>query len=169
MVSACVPTLMAPSPNRLMRVLACMSGTSVDGIDVACADLTVVGEDLHCRYLGLASMPFDDGLRDRIVAAMPPRRPGASELCELHADLGDAYATAFAAACDELCEGSADLAVLHGQTFFHWVDESGRARGTLQLGNSSAVAERLGVPVVSDLRSRDIAAGGQGAPLVPVF
>ena len=129
----------------------------------------MVGEDLHCRYLGLASMPFDDGLRDRIVAAMPPRRPGASELCELHADLGDAYATAFAAACDELCEGSADLAVLHGQTFFHWVDESGRARGTLQLGNSSAVAERLGVPVVSDLRSRDIAAGGQGAPLVPVF
>jgi anhydro-N-acetylmuramic acid kinase len=152
-----------------MRVLACMSGTSVDGIDVACADLKVVGEDLHCGYLGLVSMPFEDGLRDRIVTAMPPGLPGASELSKLHAELGDAYASAFAAACDQLSEGCADLAVLHGQTFFHWVDESGRARGTLQLGSSSAVAERLGVPVVSDLRSRDIAAGGQGAPLVPLF
>jgi anhydro-N-acetylmuramic acid kinase len=151
-----------------MRVLGCMSGTSLDGIDIACADLEVVGDDLHCRYRGLASSAFDGGLRDRIVAAMPPGRPGAGELCELHADLGGAYADAFASAGAEL-GGDADLAVLHGQTFFHWVDQSGQARGTLQLGNSSAVAERLGVPVVSDLRSRDIAAGGQGAPLVPMF
>ena len=141
----------------------------MDGIDIACADLKVVGEYLHCRYLGLASTPFDDGLRDRIIAAMPPCLASARELCELHADLGDAYAAAFAVACDELAGGRADLAVLHGQTFYHWVEQSGRARGTLQLGSSSAVAERLGVPVVSDLRSRDIAAGGQGAPLVPVF
>ena len=156
-------------PGRLMRVLGCMSGTSLDGIDIACADLEVVGDDLHCRYLGLASSPFDGGLRDRLVAAMPPCLPGAGELCELHADLGDAYAAAFADARDELGGGGADLAVLHGQTFYHWVDRSGRARGTLQLGDSSTVAERLGVPVVADLRSRDIAAGGQGAPLVPVF
>lgn len=114
-------------------------------------------------------MPFDEGLRDRIVAAMPPRPASAGELCELHTELGDAYAAAFDAAGDDLAGGLADLAVLHGQTFYHWVDRNGRARGTLQLGNSSAVAERLGVPVVSDLRSRDIAAGGQGAPLVPVF
>jgi len=146
-----------------------MSGTSVDGIDIACADLEVVGEVLHCGYLGLECIPFDDSLRDRIVAAMPPCLPGARELCELHADLGDAYAAAFAAAYDKLAGGTADLAVLHGQTIYHWVEESGRARGTLQLGNSSPVAERLGVPVVSDLRSRDIAAGGQGAPLVPMF
>jgi anhydro-N-acetylmuramic acid kinase len=152
-----------------MRVLGCMSGTSADGIDVACADLEVVGGDLHCRYIGLASSPFDDGLRARVVAALPPGRPGAGELCELHAELGAAYAAAFAAARDNLAGGSADLAVLHGQTFYHWVDRSGRARGTLQLGNSAAVAEQLGVPVVSDLRSRDIAAGGQGAPLVPAF
>ena len=152
-----------------MRVLGCMSGTSADGIDVACADLDVAGDVLHCRYAGLASTPFEDSLRDRVVAAMPPGKPGAGELCELHVELGTAYAGAFAAACDNLAGGRADLAVLHGQTFYHWVDHSGRARGTLQLGNSSAVAERLGVPVVSDLRSRDIAAGGQGAPLVPIF
>jgi anhydro-N-acetylmuramic acid kinase len=152
-----------------MRVLGCMSGTSADGIDVACADLAAAGGDLHCRYVGLASSPFGDGLRDRVVAAMPPATAGAGELCELHTELGTAYAAAFAAARDKLAGGHADLAVLHGQTFYHWVDSTGRARGTLQLGNASAVAERLGVPVVSDLRSRDIAAGGQGAPLVPIF
>jgi anhydro-N-acetylmuramic acid kinase len=152
-----------------MRVLGCMSGTSLDGIDIACADLEAAGQELHCSYLGLASSPFDEDLRDRIAAAMPPGLVSAGELCQLHVELGDAYAAAFAAACDELAGCRADLAVLHGQTFYHWVDQTGRARGTLQLGNASAVAERLGLPVVSDLRSRDIAAGGQGAPLVPVF
>ncbi len=159
----------AYSPNRPMRVLGCMSGTSVDGIDVACADLELADDELGCRYLGLATTPFDARLRERIVAAMPPGLPGAGELCELHAELGKAYAAAFATACDVLAGGNADLAVLHGQTFYHWVDGAGTALGTLQLGDSSAVAEQLGVPVVSDLRSRDIAAGGQGAPLVSMF
>ena len=157
------------SPNRPMRVLGCMSGTSVDGIDVACADLELAGDELRCRYRGLASTPFAPRLRERIVAAMPPGLPGAGELCELHAELGHAYAAAFVRSRDDLASGRADLAVLHGQTFYHWVDGTGRALGTLQLGNSSVVAERLGVPVISDLRSRDIAAGGQGAPLVSLF
>ena len=152
-----------------MRVLGCMSGTSVDGIDVACADLELVDGELRCRYRGLTSRPFDPRLRERIVAALPPGLPGAGELCELHAALGHAYAAVFAAARDQLADGAADLAVLHGQTFYHWVDDAGRALGTLQLGNASAVAERLGIPVVSDLRSRDVAAGGQGAPLVAMF
>jgi anhydro-N-acetylmuramic acid kinase len=152
-----------------MRVLGCMSGTSVDGIDVASADLEVAGDELRCRFRGLASTPFAAGLRERIVAALPPGLPGAGELCHLHAELGHAYAAAFAAARDELAQGVADLAVVHGQTFYHWVDASGRALGSLQLGNSSAIAELLGVPVISDLRSRDVAAGGQGAPLVSMF
>jgi 1,6-anhydro-N-acetylmuramate kinase len=90
-------------------------------------------------------------------------------LCRLHAELGDAYAAVFSRAGDELADGAADLAVLHGQTFYHWVDESGRALGILQLGDASRVPERLSLLVVSDLRSRDVAAGGQGAPLVSMF
>jgi anhydro-N-acetylmuramic acid kinase len=150
-------------------VLGCMSGTSVDGIDVACADLELDGDVLGCSYRGVLSVPFPAELRDRIIAALPPGRPGAGELCRLHAGLGDAYADVFATAASQLADGRVDLAVLHGQTFYHWVDDEGRALGTLQLGNSAVVAERLGVPVVSDLRSRDLAAGGQGAPLVPMF
>jgi anhydro-N-acetylmuramic acid kinase len=146
-----------------------MSGTSVDGIDVACVDLELDGDELSCAYRGVLSVPFDAALRDRIVAALPPGEPGAGELCQLHAGLGHAYADAFATAAGQLAAGQADFAVLHGQTFFHWVDDAGRALGTLQLGNSAAVAERLGLPVVCDLRSRDVAAGGQGAPLVSMF
>jgi anhydro-N-acetylmuramic acid kinase len=146
-----------------------MSGTSVDGIDVACVDLELDGEELGCGYRGVFSLPFDAALRDRIVAALPPGQPGAGELCQLHAELGHAYADAFAAAAGQLAGDQADFAVLHGQTFYHWVDDAGRALGTLQLGNSAAVAERLGLPVVCDLRSRDVAAGGQGAPLVSMF
>ena len=158
-----------PEPPRRARVLGCMSGTSVDGIDVACVDLELDGDELGCGYRGVLSVPFDAALRDRIVAALPPGEPGAGELCQLHAELGHAYADAFAAAAGQLAGGQADLAVLHGQTFFHWVDDAGRALGTLQLGNSAAVAERLGLPVICDLRSRDVAAGGQGAPLVSMF
>lgn len=146
-----------------------MSGTSVDGIDVAAADLELVGEELCCRYLGCLSTPFGAGLREEIIAVLPPGRPGAGEICLLHARLGDAYAAAFARAHRELAGAAAGLAVLHGQTVYHWVGQDGRALGTLQLGSPAAVAKRVGLPVVSDLRSRDIAAGGQGAPLVPAF
>ncbi|HEX9063656.1 MAG TPA: anhydro-N-acetylmuramic acid kinase [Streptosporangiaceae bacterium] len=155
--------------RRRARVLGCMSGTSVDGIDIACADLELDGDELRCGYGGLVSTPFEDALRARIEAALPPGRPGTGELCALHAELGEAYAAAFATAAAELAGGRADLAVLHGQTFFHWVGDDGRALGTLQLGSAAAVAERTGLPVISDLRSRDLAAGGQGAPLVPMF
>ncbi len=146
-----------------------MSGTSVDGIDIACVDLQLDGTELTCAYRGVLSRPFGAELRDRIVAALPPGNPGAGELCELHAELGSAYAAAFAQAQRDLAGDRADLAVLHGQTFFHWVDAAGRALGTLQLGNASAVAETTGLPVICDLRSRDVAAGGQGAPLVAMF
>jgi anhydro-N-acetylmuramic acid kinase len=146
-----------------------MSGTSVDGIEVACVDLELDGDELACQYRGVVSTPFPRMLRERIVAALPPGLPGASELCRLHAELGDAYADACATAAAALADGEADFAVLHGQTFFHWVDEAGRALGTLQLGNAAAVAERVGLPVISDLRSRDLVAGGQGAPMVSMF
>jgi len=146
-----------------------MSGTSVDGIDVAGADLELAGTELRCRYLGCVGLPFAAPLRAEIIAVLPPGRPGAREVCVLHTRLGDAYATAFARTQRELAGGAADLAVLHGQTVYHWVDAEGRAQGTLQLGSPAAVAERLGVPVISDLRSRDIVAGGQGAPLVAAF
>ncbi|MYS53955.1 anhydro-N-acetylmuramic acid kinase, partial [Streptomyces sp. SID6013] len=76
-----------------------------------------------------------------------------------------AFADVAVRAVRELCGGGADLVVSHGQTMYHWVEE-GSVRGTLQLGQPAWIAEATGLPVVSDLRGRDVAAGGQGAPLV---
>jgi anhydro-N-acetylmuramic acid kinase len=148
-----------------VRVIGLLSGTSHDAIEAAAADLELSGEELVLRPLGSASTPFEPELRQAIAAALPPGRPGAGDLCMLDARLGQAFGEAAAAANRGLCAAAAELVVSHGQTVFHWVAD-GRVLGTLQLGEPAWIAERTGLPVVSDLRSRDVAAGGQGAPLV---
>ena len=72
--------VVAYSHPRRARVLGCTSGTSVDGIDVACVDLELDRDELGCGYRGVLSVPFDATLWDRIVAALPPGEPGAGEL-----------------------------------------------------------------------------------------
>jgi anhydro-N-acetylmuramic acid kinase len=151
-----------------VRVIGLMSGTSMDGIDAAGADLEIDGEELVLRPLGGRSRPYPAGLRQAIAAALPPAPVTAEALCILDNRIGQAFAEAAEDARRTLCGGWAELVVSHGQTIFHWV-EGRRARGTLQLGQPSWIAERTGLPVIADLRSRDIAAGGQGAPLVSLF
>lgn len=151
-----------------MRVVGLISGTSVDGIDVAAARLWRGGDQLVLAPLGARSVAFEPGLRDRVQAALPPATSSAEELCRLDADLGRAFAQAAVTGVDQLAGGRADLLVSHGQTMYHDVVD-GQVRGTLQLGQPAFVAERTGLPVVSDLRARDVAAGGQGAPLVSVL
>lgn len=150
-----------------MRLAAMISGTSHDAIDVAVAEVWAEGDELRLRPLGTAEVPYEPGLRQRIVDILPPRATDLAEVCRLDALLGQAFAAAAAATINELAEGSVDLVVSHGQTVFHLV-EDGRAQSTLQLGQPAWIAERTGAPVVADLRSRDIAAGGHGAPLVSV-
>jgi anhydro-N-acetylmuramic acid kinase len=145
-----------------------ISGTSFDAIDVAAADLFLEGDLLRCRLLGSASCPHPAGLRDRLAAALPPAATTLEEVCRLDTLLGQAFADAAAWADAELCQGSAELCCSHGQTVFHWVEE-GRALGTLQLGEPAWIAERTGLTVVADTRARDIAVGGQGAPLVSLL
>ena len=152
-----------------MRVIGLISGTSYDAIDVAAADLEMRDGVVMLRPLGALSVEFDEELRARIAMSLPPADTSYEQVCRLDTELGQAFAGAAARALVELCAGDADLVVSHGQTMYHWVDEDGRARGTLQLGQPAWVAERTGLPVVSDLRSRDIARGGHGAPLVSIF
>ncbi|GII02054.1 anhydro-N-acetylmuramic acid kinase [Planobispora takensis] len=146
-----------------MRVLGLISGTSHDGIDRAVVDWSLDEAGVLTGTVEhTGATPYDPGLRARIVAALPPNRVGMEEVCRLDTLIGQAFADA-ASECPP-----ADLVCSHGQTLFHWVEE-GRVRGTLQLGQPAWIAERLGVPVVSDLRVRDVGAGGQGAPLVSCF
>ncbi len=151
-----------------MRVVGLMSGTSYDAINVAAADLRVEDDTVVLTPLGDESLPYDDALRERIAAALPPHALTAHDFCVLDTRLGQAFGEAAAHAVAALCDGSADLISSHGQTIYHWVDD-GDVRATLQLGQPAWIAERTGCPVVSDLRARDVAAGGQGAPLVNLF
>ncbi|MFJ4326821.1 anhydro-N-acetylmuramic acid kinase [Streptomyces tricolor] len=148
-----------------MRVIGLMSGTSYDAIEAAAADLALDDDALLLRPLGHLSVPYPDDLRALIAASLPPAATTTQTVCALDSGIGQAFADAAARALRELCAGAADLVVSHGQTMHHWV-EDGIVRGTLQLGQPAWIAEATGLPVVSDLRSRDVAAGGQGAPLV---
>ncbi|OPF73111.1 anhydro-N-acetylmuramic acid kinase [Streptomyces antioxidans] len=148
-----------------MRVIGLVSGTSHDAVDAAAADLVLDGDTVVLAPLGLVSEAYPEALRSALSAALPPAATTMRDVCALDTRIGQAFAALAARADRELCEGRADLIGFHGQTVYHWT-EGGEVRGTLQLGQPAWVAEATGCPVVSDLRTRDVAAGGQGAPLV---
>ncbi|MDN3297565.1 anhydro-N-acetylmuramic acid kinase [Streptomyces ficellus] len=148
-----------------MRVIGMMSGTSYDAVDAAAADLTLDGDTLVLTPLGMVSAPYPGELRAALAAALPPARTTMREVCRLDTRIGQAFASLAVRADEELCEGRADLITSHGQTVYHW-SENGSVHGTLQLGDPAWIAEATGRAVVSGLRGRDVAAGGQGAPLV---
>jgi anhydro-N-acetylmuramic acid kinase len=139
-----------------------MSGTSLDGIDVAIVDISGV----RVKTLAHATTAWPRDVRQRILAVSSAACHTA-DISRLNFELGELYAKAVAATCRraKLALDSVKLIGCHGQTIYHEGDT--RARNTLQIGEAAVIAERLGIPVVSDFRTRDIAAGGQGAPLVP--
>ena len=156
-----------PAAGRL-RVLGLISGTSVDRIEVAAAEFHVEAETAVLHPLGHLGFDYPADLRAGILATLPPAPTTMETVARLDNRIGRAFADAAVAGLERLAVGRADLIVSHGQNVFHWV-EGGRARGTLQLGQPAWIAERTGLPVVSNVRARDVAAGGHGAPLVSLF
>jgi anhydro-N-acetylmuramic acid kinase len=159
--------------QRPRRVIGLMSGTSVDGIDAAAVEIAGVGDDIAPRLVAFASVPFDPAVREAVLAAFGAGS-NAAALTALHAALGLIFADAVveARAAAGWTRGMVDAIGSHGQTIWHQPDpvEIGGmfVSATLQLGDPATIAERTGAPVVSDFRARDMAAGGQGAPLVPL-
>lgn len=164
-----------PTPKNpdQRRVIGLMSGTSVDGIDAALVDINGCGTCTQVRQLAFVTLPFPPQVRRRILELAGGEIGGSRELCLLHVLLGQLFADA----CEAVCHAagvptdSVDLVGSHGQTLYHQPEAvpylGTQVRATLQLGEASCIAERLGCPVVSDFRVRDMAAGGLGAPLVP--
>ncbi|WP_341977126.1 anhydro-N-acetylmuramic acid kinase [Microbacterium sp. LTA6] len=146
-----------------MRILGLLSGTSHDGIDVTVVDFEERDGALRGTVLHEDSVPYAPELRARLVAALPPAPTTLAEVCELDTLIGQAFAEVAADAAASV--GGVDAVCTHGQTVYHWVD-GGHARGTLQIGQPAWIAERVGAPVISDVRIRDITVGGHGAPLV---
>ncbi len=151
-----------------MRVIGMISGTSFDAVEAVAADLTLEGDALVCDLLGHLSSPFPPALQAAVAAILPPATTTIEAVCRLDTALGQAFASVAERLMIASCDGQVDVVCTHGQTVFHWVEE-GVARGTLQLGQPAWIAERTGATVVSDVRMRDIASGGQGAPLASLL
>ncbi len=141
-----------------MRVAGIMSGTSLDGIDVAIVDIRV----RKLALLAYRTTPYPDAVRQEILAVSNANTHTAA-ISRLNFVLGELYAQSVRATCKaaRIPLKSVELIGCHGQTIYH------EGTNTLQIGEAAVMAERLGIPVVSDFRTRDIAAGGGGAPLVP--
>ena len=150
-----------------MIVIGLMSGTSMDGIDAAVADLEFAGDVLRLTPLEHETTSYPAQLAPTLRATLPPNATTMETVCRLDTAVGQEFAAAAGAA--QRRHPDAALVVAHGQTMFHWVEGDGRVAGTLQIGRPAWIAERTGLPVVADLRSADVAAGGQGAPLVSLF
>lgn len=160
---------------KSMVVAGVMSGTSADGIDVALCRISPASQKRgspQIQLLGHAGFPYPKSVRAAVLAAMDAKSTSVADLSRLNWRLGELYAEAVAKT--EAKFGiKAALVGCHGQTLYHqsiaarYLDAP--VRCTWQTGEGSVIAERLRVPVVSDFRPADMAAGGQGAPLVPMF
>lgn len=157
-----------------MRVAGLISGTSLDAIDVAIVDFEPTEDGvLELTVRAADEEPWPGDLRQRVSRwlADPSTAVPLGELAATDMDVGHAFADALRAVAERnaIDVAGIDLVVSHGQTVHHRVDPDGTAIATLQVGQPAVIAERLGCRVVADLRPRDIAAGGQGAPLVALF
>lgn len=140
-----------------MLAVGLMSGTSADGVTA----VLVRFSGRKVNVLRLQTFPYPSALRRRVLSAAGLTTP---ELSRLNFELGDAFAQAAVAIARGL---RPEVVGSHGQTVWH--GPAAKPANTLQLGEPSVIAEAAGVPVVADFRPRDIASGGEGAPLVPAF
>ena len=166
---------MKGSLAKAMIVAGVMSGTSADGVDVAICRVspaTPLNGFPRVKVLGHRAYPYDSKLRSAVLASMDAPSISTAELARLSWRLGDFYTECIEETAREF-KLKPQLLACHGQTIYHQGELSkylGKPmRCTWQIGEPSLIAERLRVPVVSDFRPADMAAGGQGAPLVPML
>lgn len=150
-----------------MLIVGLMSGTSADGIDAALCEITGAPPQVQARIIKGITHPYPEGFQQRILDACLPDRSRVDTLCQLNADLAEHFAQAALHVIAEagLTGTGVDLIGSHGQTVWHQVQPDGRVSATLQIAEAAVIAERTGITTVSNFRPRDVAAGGQGAPL----
>lgn len=155
-----------------MKIIGLMSGTSADGVDAALVDIGGTGHKLKVKLLAFRTFPYPSPFRARLLEAMA--RGTVADVCHLNAVLGEWFARAALRALKAAKVPPHRVALIgsHGQTLHHLPRPRrepglGTVRSTLQLGAPAIIAERTGITTVADFRSRDMAAGGEGAPLAP--
>ncbi|HEO70778.1 MAG TPA: anhydro-N-acetylmuramic acid kinase [Candidatus Hydrogenedentes bacterium] len=151
--------------KKVRYVVGMMSGTSCDGIDAALVRIEGVGPGQKRQLGKFATFPYSSGMRTRLLAPSFSAR----EICLLNFELGErfAYVAGKMIEASKKLDCRVDLIASHGHTIAHIPPRPDEPCGTLQIGEAAVIAERTSLPVVSDFRPRDMAAGGQGAPLIP--
>ena len=160
-------------PRKSSLVLGLMSGTSADGIEAALTQISGAPPRLRAKLLDHASLPIPKPVRSRILQVADGAAVPAAEISQLNFLLGRVFADAALSACKKFRTSPRrlDLIASHGQTIFHQgspVAFLGKpTSSTLQIAESAVISARTGVTTIADFRPADLAAGGQGAPLVP--
>lgn len=152
----------AASTHETERYVGLMSGTSLDGVDAVLAE---IGPANQTRLIRSHYLPYADSLRAQLLTLHTPQPDEIHLAAVTSNELARLYAAAVGALLDGIAPDSVRAIGCHGQTLRHRPADG----YTLQMGNAALLAELTSIAVVSDFRSRDIAAGGQGAPLVPAF
>jgi anhydro-N-acetylmuramic acid kinase len=160
---------------KTLLVAGVMSGTSADGVDVALCRISPplgAGTAPRLKLLGHRSFVYDKKLRTAILSIAAGEKTTAAEVSQLSWRLGELYAECIDTTSCEL-HLKPQLAAMHGQTIYHQAVPAkflgAFIRCTSQIGEPAVLAERLRIPVISDFRPADLAAGGQGAPLVSML
>ncbi len=150
-----------------MIVIGLMSGTSADGVDVAICDIRGRPGDMTVDLLHGDTFEYQPEMRRRIFSCCDPNDSRVDEIATLHVDLAEVFAACALAALQkaDMRLEQVDLIGSHGQTIWHNVLPSGQVNVSLQIVEAAVLAERTGITTISNFRARDIAAGGQGAPL----
>jgi len=147
------------------NIIGLMSGTSHDGLDAALVEIK--SNPLKIILKNHIHIPYDLSLRNRIHSAF---NGTTQEICRLNFELGEVFSQGVKSLLKQsnVSYKDIDCVASHGQTIYHIPPDNFNSGSTLQIGESAIIAERTGILVISDFRPRDMAAGGQGAPLVPM-
>jgi anhydro-N-acetylmuramic acid kinase len=155
-----------------MHIVGLMSGTSADGVDAALVEIQGEGGHPGIRLVSFATFPYPAGVRERILAVASGGT--TADVCHLNALVGELFAEAVQRLVDQagIPIGRVHLIGSHGQTVHHLPsprpDGAHLVRSTLQIGEPAIIAERTGITTIANFRPRDLAAGGEGAPLTPL-
>jgi anhydro-N-acetylmuramic acid kinase len=175
--------LMHVATKYSRRIIGLMSGTSLDAIDVAMVRIEKHGLTAKVRLEHFREYPYPPKIRAVVRELFDPKRARIDDICRYDFILGEVFAAAVLRMLKEtrIKAESVDLIASAGQTIWHdpelsiiqpdvdWIEGPLATRSTFAIGQSAVIAERTGIITVGDLRVRDVAAGGQGAPLVPYF
>jgi len=151
-------------------IVGLMSGTSADGIDAALVELDGYGVDTKLKLLSFHFAAYTKKVREQIFELFSPNKGCVEKICQMNFLLGKLFADAVVTVIDKagLSPSEVHLIGSHGQTIYHLPPSSGaKVPSTLQIGEPAVIANLTGIPVIADFRVADVAAGGEGAPLVP--